>query len=551
MKLPNLRDRHSVNITIASAVLFHLITVMMASRIDSLWLTQAALFSGIALYSILGPFFWLWHRTTRSAGRLDGLSDIRKAMEEFADLLPYDPTPYFDIKKGLFVGLDLDRNHQPVYVPWHKLHKTHTQVVGTTGSGKGVATTMMLWQCALAGECVVIFDPKFPGDQFGPSVLNRLAHEHNIPFYFVNLSPDLPNELEDQFPQNPPQFNLFAGCSQAQLESMLNTAFCLEEKGTEGDHYRLYDRVANVDVCARTFAQTKQITFHHLVAAANQSPEICAEQGKEKALDYKLKLQQMATLNVINTLQGLDLPAILNQNAILYIIGNYEHDQTLRLQKMLLVRLMQILGKRDRRNKNLRKVAMMLDELKYMLSPGALQSLGLVRDKGCHIFLAHQTLGDLRQCPGLDQQAVTAAVKGNTSIKLIYKITDPDDTGRWAETLSGKIVVLQQSTHMQQGAFHASEGQFRQIERPLLTINELTSLPDLTGMFFGDGLSKRVQVGFMPTGPYPTLTPAPPLQHSKPQAEHTSSTTSADSSSGTPTNMQAIESQSQSTKDVL
>jgi hypothetical protein len=154
---------------------------------------------------------------------------------------------------------------------------------------------------------------------------------------------------------------------------------------------------------------------------------------------------------------------------------------------------------------------MMLDELAYLLSPGALQALGTVRDKGCHIFLAHQTLGDLRQGEGLDTEAVTAAVKGNTSLKLIYKVTDPDDTGKWASNLSGTIVVQQQTSHMQQDMFHAAEGQFHQKERPLLTINELLSLPDLTGMLFGYGLSRRIQVGIMPKGDYPILIAAPPL----------------------------------------
>lgn len=64
---------------------------------------------------------------------------------------------------------------------------------------------------------------------------------------------------------------------------------------------------------------------------------------------------------------------------------------------------------------------------------------------------------------------------------------------------------------MQQGLFHAAEGQFREVERPLLDLNELLSLPDLTGMFWGAGLSKRIQVGTLPKGSYPTLVVAPAL----------------------------------------
>ena len=507
MTFPNFKDRRFCNKTIVTIVLLHFISLMMAARFsDQLWLNQIALYGTLSLYLILMPILWLWHRSTRPQRLQDGLSDIRKAIEEMDQLPSYDPRQFFNLKKGVFVGLDIDRQNEPIYAPWQRIRKTHIQVVGTTGSGKGVAITMMLWQCALAGECVVVFDPKFPGDEFAPGVLHGLAKQRNIPFYLINLSPEVPAELEKQFPQNPPQFNLFAGCTPTQTEELLTTAFALEDTGSVADHYRLHDRVACIDVCQRATANGHIPSFHDLIEAAAKSQKI----DKEKGLDFKTKLEEIVRLAVTNTAQGLDLQKILGQNAILYIIGSIRHSQVKRLQKMLLLRIMQIIERRDRRTP-LRKVAMMLDELTYLLSPGALQALGTVRDKGCHIFLAHQTLGDLRQGEGLDPEAVTAAVKGNTSLKLIYKVTDPDDTGKWASNLSGTIVVQQQSSHMQQGMFHAADGQFRQIERPLLSINELLSLPELTGMFFGNGLSRRIQVGVMPRGNYPKLVAAPPL----------------------------------------
>lgn len=507
MTFPNFKDRGFCNKTIITVVLLHFVSLMMASRFyDQRWLNRLALYGTVSLYLVLMPILWLWHRATRLQRVQDGLSDIRKAIEDIEELPPYDPREYFNLRKGIFVGRDIDRQYAPLYASWNRVRKTHIQVVGTTGAGKGVATTMMLWQCALAGECVVIFDPKFPGDEFAPAVLHGLAKQHNIPFYLINLCPEVPPELQHLFPTNPPQFNLFSGCTPSQTEELLTTGFALEDTGSVADHYRLHDRLACIDVCQRATAHGHVPSFYDLIQAAGKSRKIDAEKGQ----DFKAKLEELGRLAVINTAQGLDLQKILEQNAILYIIGSIRHSQVKRLQKMLLLRIMQIIERRDRRKK-LRKVAMMLDELAHLLSPGALQALGTVRDKGCHIFLAHQTLGDLRQGEGLDPEAVTAAVKGNTSLKLIYKVTDPEDTGKWASNLSGTIVVQQQSSHMQQGMFHAADGQFRQVERPLLTINELLALPDLTGMFFGYGLSRRIQVGVMPKGEYPTLIAAPPL----------------------------------------
>ena len=78
---------------------------------------------------------------------------------------------------------------------------------------------------------------------------------------------------------------------------------------------------------------------------------------------------------------------------------------------------------------------------------------------------------------------------------------------------------------MQQGMFHAAEGQFREIERPLLDLNELLSLPDLAGMFWGAGISRRIQVSPLPKGSYPALKAAPalleiaPIANSGPKVE--------------------------------
>src|SRR5262249_733832 len=196
---------------------------------------------------------------------------IREETARMRTLNKYDPTTFFALDKGLFVGLDINDDLKPVYAPWNKFGKTHMQVVGTTGSGKGVATTMILVQCPLNGESVVIFDPNVPGDEFSPGVLNRIAKEHGIPFYFINLSPTMPPPFDQQFPETPPQLNLFNGCTKSELEELLMTAFDLADSGTNADFYRLFDRLACQDVCARAVQDSSNPTIKDLVAAANKS----------------------------------------------------------------------------------------------------------------------------------------------------------------------------------------------------------------------------------------------------------------------------------------
>jgi hypothetical protein len=501
MKLPNFKNRHFVNKTIATALVLHLVSVMLAARFESLSLTRLALASGFALYFVLGPIFWLWHRATQRAKQDEGLADVRAVFKAAQETPKYNVEQYFVESKGLFIGLDAD-TQEPVYVPWNDYRKAHMQVLGSTGFGKGVATCMFLAQSLLAGECVVVLDPK--DDEFAPNVLYRIARQCGASFNLIDLRPEDPLTLQP----NPPQFNLFKHCTKTEIEEMVMTAFEMGEKGGDSDFYRLFDRKAARDVCTKAIAQAlatkRSPAMRDLVKAAQQSDKIDEKKGQKFLAD----LEELAELETINTSAGLDLKEILSRNAVLYIVGSIRNVQVIRAQQMLLLRILQIIEKRDR-TKKLRPIAVMLDELKYILSTAALQALGTVRDKSCHIMLAHQANGDLDDCGGLDPNAVRGAVLVNTSLKLIYRATEPE-TLEWASTLSGTIVVKQETSHMQQGMFHAAEGQYRQEERALITPNHILAMPKQTGMFFGAGLCRRIQVSTLPGGPRPAIVPAMP-----------------------------------------
>jgi type IV secretory pathway TraG/TraD family ATPase VirD4 len=150
----------------------------------------------------------------------------------------------------------------------------------------------------------------------------------------------------------------------------------------------------------------------------------------------------------------------------------------------------------------------MLDEFKYILSPPALQALGTVRDKNCHLTLAHQSIGDLEECKGLDPAVVRGAVLENTGIKFIYRATTLE-TAEWASGLSGTIIAKTRRTDIQQSAFDAATAQYNEVERALLTVNDIYAMPKLVGMLFGVGLAKRCQAARMSKGEPPQLVPAP------------------------------------------
>jgi type IV secretory pathway TraG/TraD family ATPase VirD4 len=212
-------------------------------------------------------------------------------------------------------------------------------------------------------------------------------------------------------------------------------------------------------------------------------------------------------LDALDTDDGPNLPDLIATPGFLYIIGSIRSVESLQCQKLLLLRILQIIEKRPESLADRLPIALMLDEFKYILSPPALQALGTVRDKNCHLTLAHQSIGDLEECLGLDPAAVRGAVLENTGIKFIYRATTLE-TAEWASGLSGTIVAKTRRSDVQQSAFDAATAQYTDVERALLTINDIYSMPKLVGMLFGVGLAKRCQAARMLKGERPQLTPA-------------------------------------------
>lgn len=485
MTFPNFKERRFSNKVIAATVLLHFVSLMMASRFDHLWLTQVALYGTLSLYLGLMPILWLWHRATKRLSTVDTLSDIRKSFDE-TEWPPYDPYRYFALEKGLFTGLDERR--KPNYVSWDEFNTTHMQLIGTTGAGKGVMSNMILVQCALHGQRIIIFDPK--NDKYASRVVARAAKDNGLPFHLIDLRPE-----------TPPQVNPFRSATYSEMKELLITIFDLGRKGDIADFYRILDRRAARDVIRRAGSNP---TIKRMLQVADDSPYITDEDAQA----FLEQLTEMTELDAIDTEEGPDLPELISTPGFLFIIGSIRSEESIQCQKLLLLRILQIIEKRPEELADRLPIALMLDEFKYILSPPALQALGTVRDKNCHLVLAHQSIGDLEECKGLDPAAVRGAVLENTGIKFIYR-AKTGQTAQWASELSGTIIAKTRRTDIQQSAFDAATAQYNEVERALLTTNDILALPKLVGMLFGVGLAKRCQAARMPKGHRPQLVPAP------------------------------------------
>ncbi len=386
-----------------------------------------ALFSGIAAFIVfrrtIGWFEQLKEHFVKSSSlEREGNTDIRK----LEHILPkaksaYDVTKYFK-KNKVFIGLNARR--KPTYIPIDKWRSSHIDLIGTTGSGKGVAAGVLLTQAALMGEAVIVLDPK--EDEYLPHVLGQVAEKAGLPFYHIDLTSDTP------------QWNPLSNRNSVQIEELLGAAFGLSEKGTDADFYRLNDRKA-----ARFFAST--ITN---ASFPKQVQQFFADNSEvlENAPKFKDDLEEIASLPVVNCETGLNIDKAIEQGAVIYVCGSMRNTRILKLQKMFVLAVMQSCENRER--DNARHVCLFLDEFKYLISRPALEALGAIRDKRAHLMLAHQSLGDLRDCPNdINPDSVLASINENCALKLTYKVNDPD-TADWLARMSGKIQVDQEIRHV-------------------------------------------------------------------------------------------------------
>lgn len=407
---------------------------------------------------------------TKKAGtEREHLTDVRDVAKEaeIQDKSPsFDPKTYF--KEGK-VFLGITQNGKPIY--WDG-DLPHCQVVGTSGTGKGRFTGVTVAQCAIAKQPIFIFDPK--DDEFGPAQAKKAAEDAGIPYFYLDLR------------KRKPQISCFAGCDQDQLEELLIASFELGEKGGDSDHYRHAEREM-AELISQLYEE-------------NDTPySLFKAHGKlmEKTVGFRTKFRDLARTPSINAKKGLSLEEVVKNGGIVYIVGSMRNTRIIRIQKMLLVRLIQLAESRDRISSTPKKILVVLEELKYHISKAAIEALGAARDKGLHLLMTHQSLGDLRDCPSdLKPETVIDAVFENTPLKVVYRVQSPE-TAEFFARKSGMILVDVESRQVDKTlglAQKVTERKITQAQSYLYDENQILYLPKGVGIVFGQGLPQKVSI---------------------------------------------------------
>lgn len=400
--------------------------------------------------------------------RVTGIRDITEDVKTLEKMKHgFDPEKHINLKKGIFVGLDERR--KPIYLPRNTFSSNHLDILGASGTGKSSFVGLLLSQLAMAGESVVVMDPK--NDKRLPFVLSKMAKKHGFQFTLIDLNSE--NS----------QLNPFYGCSELEVEELLQVALELGKTGDSAvDYYRGKDRAG-----ARLLRSAKTIQEAIEMASSDERVTVDAENMFRELCD-------ISTVAAIKTAKGFDLTAFLEskKGGVLYVVGSTKQYPIFSAQRMVLQRILQIL---DTRSNDAKPLALFMDELKYLLSPAALRTAGTVRDRNCHLVFAHQSIGDLYDAPGLKPEAVIGAVVGNTSLKLVYKLLDTKTAKEVSEAAGNvRTTEVSRSVNDQSGETHTE----RESQERLIPVHVFTNLPKpenkeaSVGVLIGDGLPKFI-----------------------------------------------------------
>jgi len=404
------------------------------------------------------------------------LSDIRMSMGE-VKTLDYDMMKFVNPNKGIFVGLD-DRK-KPVYVPLNVLRESHVAILGETGSGKGIASQMLLTQLNRMGNSLVVFDPK--KEEFLYSVFRTYAQGE---FLLIDLDAKVP------------QFNPIEHLDGDRLYPILESAFSLKDKGQEADYYRGIER-ANLRKALLFYTQGMTFDDWFKVIMEN-SPDLI----KTKEGDLNKLGQYFLDLSLCRSIQGkstFDLKNLLNHQGTLYVKCQQAKSSS-NVKLATKVVLMSLLDEIENRSvaEEQYPVSIMLDELKFILTERVSQALGSIRSKGGSFVLNFQSMGDLTNLDDttLDGRAIQQQINANTAIKICYKTLDENNNAVLSR-LTGTVVKESRSSNVSTNQkmvsiSQTSEGYANQQKEAFYTENDFLSLPKRVAILIGVGLAKRI-----------------------------------------------------------
>ncbi len=446
----------------------------MVLRYWSLPIAGLALGLVLRFYVVAPLVAWFsnWRKGWRAEQEVQALTDIRDELGKFRPKT-FTPSAYY--KTGqVFFGLD--QRNKPVYIPVDAVHGTHLQIIGPTGSGKGVALQTLVEQAILRGELVMIVDPG--EDDNLRDVMYQTARGCDRTFVYYDMTGGRGGW--DPFASGPIQDR------RARLVLSLGIA----DSDRESDFYSGAER----NMLDRVLA-SNLLTLGQMVSwmEAHITPD---KRGKA----YQ-RLKEMSLSPAFNPKpgRGFDIERSALNNAVVYVRTRVDNDPLLRAAaRAMLLEIKQTLDRLYREGKRATWAFVLFDEAKYLVSKPLVDGLALLRKRQICMGIAHQDALDMRSIddPRMDRYATESAVKTNTQIKLIYRQGDAD-AADWAASQTGTkyVTVLrsEQTSVAPTGGERWDQGRMLQKSQvPYIEANSFQALQPRVGVLLAPGRLAQV-----------------------------------------------------------
>jgi hypothetical protein len=312
-------------------------------------------------------------------------------------------------------------------------------------------------------HAVYVIDPK--SDEWASSVLWAACEAAGVPFTYIDLTAPIP------------QMNLLHGIGEHDLEALFIEGFELARQHDKYDFFRIFERLG-AEMMAQAAAQHMPCALPDLqrvgTALLQQSG-----MSDDRGLGFKFSLRELSRVRAFATRNGARLHEPLATGGCFYIRGSVTHDGIVNAQRMLLLRIAQIISARPRGG---RHVTVFADDTRFTVGKIMLDTLAVIRDKGCNLVLAFTSLRD-----------VNGAILDNTGIKCAYRAADPS-VAEYMRKLGGNIVARERHLRVERNSalrdLQLGEHSEREREYPLISDNVALSLPNGTCAIYGLGTAR-------------------------------------------------------------
>jgi len=332
----------------------------------------------------------------------------------------FNPCIHWDHHRGMFLGRD--GCDTPIYLPLKLWRERHMQVVGPTGTGKGVLLGNLAAQVVALGDGVLVLDPK--RDRFLPHIVAEQCQKTGRRMRVIDLKE---SETGGWHP--------FRCGSMTERINRAVEAFDLMPAQSDADVYKL---------------EAKALVTHALRDTSGATGEVLAwleENADGKARSVRASFETWSVRTALNPIgRGFDLGAALDAGEVVYLRSDPNDRELIIPLRAFLMEATQWRFEKPG-GKHLTIIA---DEVSLYAWEYLAQMLATLREPGCNVVLAYQSLADLESAvPDVQRgKIIRTRMEQNTQLKLFYGTQD-NLTAREVALMSGTRTVWTQLNEME------------------------------------------------------------------------------------------------------